>query len=248
MEPVGWFGPTGPARSGRADDRLRETHHLQPCYARAVTNYRRNFICGGSFFFTANLAERRLRLLVDLTSQLIKWAGLIHWLAVRYAGVRSWLFSWLPFHIPPEWHNYIVLLMIFLSVANVGFYKQTGKFYFFQALITPVVLLFGGLPVDESDLKRKSGIDGLALQITEFCSLMLSQAVLLSAGAWVAHFFGYTASPIFWEVMKWGSLCALIGASGILVAWRWLIGTAFLFGMLVGINEIYVRWLESVVS
>jgi hypothetical protein len=30
-----------------------------------VTSYRRNFICGGSFFFTANLAERRLRLLVD---------------------------------------------------------------------------------------------------------------------------------------------------------------------------------------
>jgi hypothetical protein len=29
-----------------------------------VTNYRRNFIRGGSFFFTANLAERRLRLLV----------------------------------------------------------------------------------------------------------------------------------------------------------------------------------------
>ena len=30
-----------------------------------MTNYRRNFICGGSFFFTANLAERRLRLLVN---------------------------------------------------------------------------------------------------------------------------------------------------------------------------------------
>jgi putative transposase len=44
---------------------LRETHHLLLRYARAVTNYRRNFICGGSFFFTANLAERRLRLLVD---------------------------------------------------------------------------------------------------------------------------------------------------------------------------------------
>jgi hypothetical protein len=50
---------------GRPDDRLRETHHLQLCSARAVTNYRRNFICGGSFFFTANLAERRLRRLVD---------------------------------------------------------------------------------------------------------------------------------------------------------------------------------------
>jgi hypothetical protein len=50
----------------RPDDRLRETHHFQLCYARVVTNYRRNFICGGSFFFTANLAERRLRLLAML--------------------------------------------------------------------------------------------------------------------------------------------------------------------------------------
>jgi len=30
-----------------------------------VTNYRRNFVSGGSYFFTVNLAERRLRLLVD---------------------------------------------------------------------------------------------------------------------------------------------------------------------------------------
>ncbi|MCP3477491.1 hypothetical protein NLM33_45870 [Bradyrhizobium sp. CCGUVB1N3] len=27
-----------------------------------MTDYRRNFIAGGSFFFTINLAERRLRL------------------------------------------------------------------------------------------------------------------------------------------------------------------------------------------
>jgi hypothetical protein len=49
----------------RPDDRLRETHRLQLRHDRAVTNYRRNFICGGSFFFTANPAERRLRLPVD---------------------------------------------------------------------------------------------------------------------------------------------------------------------------------------
>jgi putative transposase len=30
-----------------------------------MTNYRRNFLSGGSFFFTANLANRRLRLLTD---------------------------------------------------------------------------------------------------------------------------------------------------------------------------------------
>jgi hypothetical protein len=35
------------------------------CHARAVTSYRQNFICDGGFFFTANLAERHLRLVVD---------------------------------------------------------------------------------------------------------------------------------------------------------------------------------------
>src|SRR5579864_7696028 len=30
-----------------------------------MTNYRRNFLAGGSFFFTANLADRRQRLLAD---------------------------------------------------------------------------------------------------------------------------------------------------------------------------------------
>ena len=30
-----------------------------------MTNYRRNFLPGGSFFFTANLADRRLRLLTN---------------------------------------------------------------------------------------------------------------------------------------------------------------------------------------
>jgi putative transposase len=37
-----------------------------------MTNYRRNFLAGGSFFFTVNLADRRLRLLtehVDLLRQ-----------------------------------------------------------------------------------------------------------------------------------------------------------------------------------
>jgi hypothetical protein len=30
-----------------------------------MTNYRRNFISGGSFFFTINLADRRLGLLIE---------------------------------------------------------------------------------------------------------------------------------------------------------------------------------------
>jgi putative transposase len=35
-----------------------------------MTDYRRNFIAGGSFFFTVNLAERRLRLLTEHVEEL----------------------------------------------------------------------------------------------------------------------------------------------------------------------------------
>ena len=35
------------------------------CYAPAATNYRRNFLAGGRFFFTLNLTDRRQRLLTD---------------------------------------------------------------------------------------------------------------------------------------------------------------------------------------
>jgi putative transposase len=35
-----------------------------------MTDYRRNFMAGGSFFFTVNLAERRLRLLTEHIEEL----------------------------------------------------------------------------------------------------------------------------------------------------------------------------------
>jgi putative transposase len=35
-----------------------------------MTNYRRNFVPGGTYFFTVNLADRRLRLLTDQIEQL----------------------------------------------------------------------------------------------------------------------------------------------------------------------------------
>jgi putative transposase len=35
-----------------------------------MTDYRRNFIAGGSFFFTVNLADRRLSLLTECIDDL----------------------------------------------------------------------------------------------------------------------------------------------------------------------------------
>jgi len=45
-----------------------------------MTNYRRNFVSGGSFFFTVNLAERQVRLLTDNIALLRS--------AFRYARAR----------------------------------------------------------------------------------------------------------------------------------------------------------------
>ena len=44
-----------------------------------MANYRRNFLPGGSYFFTVNLADRRLTLLIDH----------IHLLRVAFRGVRA---------------------------------------------------------------------------------------------------------------------------------------------------------------
>src|SRR5438477_12813699 len=70
--------------------------------------------------------------LVDLTHQLVEWAAFIHEIAEKYAEVRGWCFNRLPFRIPQEWHNYVVLGFILLSVANVGYYRRTGYVLLYQ--------------------------------------------------------------------------------------------------------------------
>jgi hypothetical protein len=70
--------------------------------------------------------------LIDFTGQLIHWAKLIHEIVTQYAVVRGWLFGWLPFHIPPQWHDPIVLLLIFFSMTNVGLYRRTRHTFFYH--------------------------------------------------------------------------------------------------------------------
>src|SRR2546422_690415 len=72
--------------------------------------------------------------LVDLTHQLVEWAAFIHEIAEKYAEVRGWCFNRLPFRIPKEWHDYVVLGFIFFSVGNVGYYRRTGHVFLYQIL------------------------------------------------------------------------------------------------------------------
>jgi putative transposase len=64
-----------------------------------MTNYRRNFLAGGSFFFTVNLADRRLRLLtehVDLLRQAFRDVRRRHPFAIEAVVV-------LPDHLHAIW-------------------------------------------------------------------------------------------------------------------------------------------------
>jgi hypothetical protein len=49
-----------------------DTHHVvsSSCWHAVMTDYRRNFVAGGNFFFTVNPAERRLSLLTQHINEL----------------------------------------------------------------------------------------------------------------------------------------------------------------------------------
>ena len=83
--------------------------------------------------------------LIDVSHQLVEWAAVIHELVSGYVAIREEMFRWLPFHIPPDWHNYIFLTGVMLSVANVGYYRETGRIF------AVVLLRFEGSFNDDDD-------------------------------------------------------------------------------------------------
>ena len=186
---------------------------------------------------------------VDVTSQLIKWAALIHWIVEKYAAVRVWLFGWLPFHVPPELRDYILLFLIFMSVTNVGFYQRTGRMYVKQLFLMLTSWenpdrTFDGTPLSANKESTRE----------ERVLAVLTVGLAVPAGAAAVFYI----VQFVWHITKiqrieWGTdegvgvlvilfLLALLG--GALVAWRWIASTAAAFVVLVAVNELYVRWLE----
>jgi hypothetical protein len=153
--------------------------------------------------------------LVDLTGQLIKWAAVIHWIAAQYAVVRAWLFGWLPFHILPALHDPIVLLLILFGVANVGVYRRTGRNF-----VSLAISEFGG-----GFVATIAGA-GVALLLTLIISnqYFTPLNIILSIGLAI--------------------LSLMIGFVAAIIAWRWLLITAAIFGALILVNQVYVLWLE----
>jgi hypothetical protein len=190
--------------------------------------------------------------LIDLSSQLIHWAALIHWIVTKYAAVRTCLFGWLPFHIPPDWHDPIVLFSILLSVTNVGIYRETGWRIrsFWKAV---------------NNSKFSALLFGL-LALVFFPATAVVGGVILHYVPGLFPFFDNDASEIHPMLLAMGVLLFLLlfilseslGAIVVLalfvlvmafsVAWRWLLATAAIFGALVIVNQVYVLWLESLAA
>jgi hypothetical protein len=193
--------------------------------------------------------------LIDLTQQLIEWARVIHYIASKYATTREWFFALFPFRLPVSWHNNIVLLSLVLSVVNIGFFRRTRRIFLLTLLQAIVYFLFPhGLtpsirlqpdPIDDFVIKYSyyAFIVGLSLNgcliflffiIGIIASFVRSdqEYLLYRCGVSLGMFIMYNGIAIF-----------CIGA-GVLLAWRWIAVTAIVFGVLIGVNEAYVHFLQ----
>ena len=177
--------------------------------------------------------------LVDLSGQVIKWAALIHWIVEGYVVVRNWLFGWLPFHVPPEWRNYIVLFFVLFSVTNVGFYKRIGRTYVTQLIL---MLFRNADPPFEASTREERVVLGVSAAIFLIAGVVLLfvMVVELVWGDLPGRFDRQTL-----DRMGIGAFVVCMAvATGIPIAWRWLLFTAAVFAALIAVNEVYVRWLE----
>ena len=122
--------------------------------------------------------------LADLSGQLIKWAAAIHWIITKYAIVRAWLFGWLPFHIPPEWHDPIVLFIILFSVTNVGVYRSTQHTFVFHFF------------------KEMSKFSGIARSQNRFVVLISTIFTLIVSYGLIYILKDYIPSPFYWSLVS----------------------------------------------
>jgi hypothetical protein len=182
--------------------------------------------------------------LVDLSSQLIKWAALIHWIAETYAAVRAWLFGWL--HLPPEWHDPIVLLLILFSVTNVGLYRRTQHTFIFY--LRKGFWLFW---INDRDYVKNRPV-AAALEVAVSWTALIVASVFIyfieypHQPSSVAFFFiGFLMTFIVTPI----AIPLIMAMSEVIsLAWRWLLTTAAIFGALVIVNQVYALWLEPLVE
>ncbi len=161
--------------------------------------------------------------LIDLSSQVIKWAKLVHEIAEMYAAVRTSLFGWLPRHITPEWQDAIVLFLIFFSLTNVGLYRRI------KHTIASRILRNWGLVNSLS--VTTIVIIAFAIFLPQSSATELFDKVIIL----MTIIFIFIAFLLMFIALSF--MAAVL-------AWRWVLTTAAIFAALVAVNYAYVQWLE----
>lgn len=210
--------------------------------------------------------------LADFFSQSVKWANAIHWLVSHYASAKLWLFSWLPLHVPAEWHDVIIITLITFSITNIGFHQKTGKTYAAHlvrfALMSAWELILmagaafnGRIMIKYQEIRKMNSYwneyksDKISLFIAIFSiSIIVIFSILYSLFYYFGEFLvsawpqlGAARTFFLEHEHDVSNATAILGfalASGAIVAWRWILGTLGAFATLLAINEAYVRWLE----
>jgi hypothetical protein len=195
---------------------------------------------------------------LTLSSQLIHWAALIHWIVAQYALAKAWLFGWLPFHIPPEWHDPIVLGLILLSVTNMGLYRETG--YTIVSLLLHKQSqrrILGRLVVEDEPISSKPippyvrwafrnvGLLDLHLETSDHIrssSVFLTLVILAATSA--VGLFLYIESYVFTDIRTLMSSDERLGGLAVII----VILLAMLIFAILGAVYVARRWLLTTVA
>jgi hypothetical protein len=199
----------------------------------------RDFVRGPWNLIAVPLA---LIVLVNWTGRFIDWVPLIDWVSEKYATSMMLVFSRLPIRIRSDWNDYIVFLCVVFIITNVGYRRRTGK------LFVTDLLSFGlsrSLAQGDSDLSKswQARFDDLGAFVTG-CATVVVISLLPAYCFWTfMSFFISLNADAFVSYAKWPLVVDVVVGSGCFIAWRWILGLAFLFALLTVGDEAYLHWL-----
>jgi hypothetical protein len=183
-----------------------------------------------------------LIVLVNLTGRFIEWAPFIDWLTQQYTTWIAWAFSRSPMHIRSWWHDYLVFLCVVFIITNTGYFRRTGKLFLTD------LLSFGlsrSLEPSDPHLSKswQAKIDDLGAFVTGCATIVVIGLLPVYCFLKFMSFFILLHTNSIVAYAKWPLVIAVVVGSGIIIAWRWILGIALLFGLLVVSNEAYLHWL-----
>lgn len=206
--------------------------------------------------------------LASLFDNVVKWARWIHWTIGQYRFVRDWAFGLLPFQLPDDWRDSVVIAFVILVTTLKGLELQDRLWLIKRLAILCTFGLAIGLLVFGLDwsafaagylqsgtaiLGATIGISIIAFQIAREASAIETPwyrqpeaiaviVVALALVTWVAvqMWINSTVSVAGAEI-AW-LIYAWIFAGGFF-AWRWTLLTAGAFCALLAINAMYLRLL-----